>query len=113
MTDDTVAGSGLLDWPSPVRPSAERHAAVCHAQRAAGQIAGVASMIASERPFEEIAQQVLAVRGSLDSMLLRLLRLELDARLPSADQRVEVAALTATALGRRTRGHSRAPDRSA
>lgn len=54
---------------------AGRRAAVCHAQRVAGQVNAVASMIASERPFEEVTLQVLAARGSLDSLLMRLLTL--------------------------------------
>lgn len=59
-------------------------------------------MIASGRPFDEVALQVLAVRGSLDSLLIRLLELELDGCLPSGDERVEVGALVNAALGRRS-----------
>ena len=55
----------------------ERGAAVRHAQRATGQTAALAAMIASGRPFSEVAQQVLAARGSLDSLLVRLVELEL------------------------------------
>ena len=90
------------------RPEGGRHAAVCHAQRAAGQAGSLASMIASERPFEEVALQVLAARGSLDSLLIRLLELELDSCLPSAHQRDEVGALASVALGRRRA--ARSPD---
>lgn len=89
-----------------VRMEAGRRAAVCHAQRVAGQVNALASMIASERPFEEVTLQVLAARGSLDSLLMRLLDLELDSCLPSASQRVEVGALVTAALGRRSSARS-------
>jgi DNA-binding FrmR family transcriptional regulator len=55
-----------------VRAPGPRGAAVRHAQRASGQVTALAGMIDAGRPFPEIAQQVLASRGSLDSLLVRL-----------------------------------------
>lgn len=78
----------------------ERGAAVRHAQRAAGQTAALAAMIASGRPFTEVAQQVLAAQGSLDSLLVRLVELELRDCLPGREVRDEVDGLLRTALGR-------------
>jgi len=77
----------------------ERTAAVRHAQRATGQAAAVVSMIATGRPFAEVAQQLLAARGSLDSLLVRLVELELSDCLPSREVRDEVDGLLRTALG--------------
>lgn len=57
-------------------------------------------MIALRRPFAEVAQQLLAARGSLDSLLVRLVEIELDDCLPAADMRGEVDELLRTALGR-------------
>ena len=92
--------------PGADRASVGRDAAVRHAQRAAGQAAALASMIAGGRPFGEVALQVLAVRGSCDSLLMRLLELELDACLPAADKRDEIGELVAAALGRRSPARS-------
>jgi DNA-binding FrmR family transcriptional regulator len=77
----------------------ERTAAVRHAQRATGQAAAVVSMIATSRPFAEVAQQLLAARGSLDSLLVRLVELELSDCVPSREVRNEVDGLLRTALG--------------
>jgi hypothetical protein len=57
-------------------------------------------MIAGADPFSEVAQQLLAARGSLDSLLVRLIELELGDRLPSQEVRDEVGGLLRTALGR-------------
>lgn len=81
-------------------PGEERGAAIRHAQRASGQVAGLAGMIAAGDPFPAIAQQVLAARGSLDSLLVRLVELELGDCLPSQEVRDEVDGLLRTALGR-------------
>ena len=78
----------------------ERRAAVRHAQRATGQTAALATMNAGGRPFSEVAQQVLAARGSLDSLLVRLVELELRDCLPGREVRDEVDGLLRTALGR-------------
>lgn len=78
----------------------ERGAAVRHAQRASGQSAALASMIAAGRPFPEIAQQLLAARGSLDSLLVRLIEIELQDCVPTSEKRDEVDDLLRTALGR-------------
>lgn len=82
------------------RTSADRSAAVRHAQRASGQLAALAPMIAASQPFPEVAQQLLAARGSLDSLLVRLVELELHDCLPSREARAEVDGLLRTALGR-------------
>ena len=82
----------------------ERGAAVRHAQRATGQARALATMIASERPFPDIAQQLLAVRGSLDSLLVRLIALELGACVPNPRARDEIDGLLRAALGRNAYG---------
>ena len=80
--------------------SDDRSAAVRHAQRASGQAAGLASMIAGGEPFPKIAQQLLAARGSLDSLLVRLVELELRDCVPNREAREDVDGLLRTALGR-------------
>lgn len=85
-------------------PCVERGAAVRHAQRASGQVAGLAGMIAAGDGFPEIAQQFLAARGSLDSLLIRLVELELGDCLPSPAARDEVDGLLRMALGRAAPG---------
>ena len=75
-------------------------AAVRHAQRASGQAVALPGMISAGRPFAEISQQLLAARGSLDSLLVRLIDLELDACLTVPDSRHQVDELLRTALGR-------------
>ena len=82
----------------------ERGAAVRHAQRATGQARALATMIASGRPFPDIAQQLLAVRGSLDSLLVRLIALELGACVPNPRARDEIDGLLRAALGRNAHG---------
>jgi len=79
----------------------EREAAVRHARRATGQASALASMIGSDRPFAEVAQQLLAVRGSLDSLLVRLVELELSDCVPARETRREVDELLRVALGAR------------
>ena len=78
----------------------DRAAAVRHVQRASGQVGALAGMISARRPFADVAQQLLAARGSLDSLLVRLVEIELDDCLPIADSRQEVDELLRTALGR-------------
>ena len=78
----------------------DRSAAVRHVQRASGQVAALAGMITARRPFAEVAQQLLAARGSLDSLLVRLVEIEHDDCVPAADTRGEVDELLRTALGR-------------
>jgi DNA-binding FrmR family transcriptional regulator len=92
-----------------VPASGERSAAVRHAQRANGQVAALASMIAGDQPFPQVAQQLLAARGSLDSLLVRLVELELRDCVPSREARDAVDGLLRTALGRSAsaRGGSR------
>jgi len=79
----------------------ERQAAVRHARRATGQVSALASMIGGDRPFAEVAQQLLAVRGSLDSLLVRLVELELRDCVPARETRQEVDELLRVALGAR------------
>ena len=83
---------------------AERRPAVSHARRATGQVAALASMIEEDRPFSEVAQQILAARGSLDSLLVRLVVLELRDCVPGQEARLEVDGLLRTALGRSAPG---------
>ena len=83
-----------------------RAAAVRHAQRAGGQANALAGMVAAGQPFPEIAQQLAAARGSLDSLLIRLVDLELRMRLPDCTVRDEVDGLLRTALGRRAAGRT-------
>ena len=85
---------------SPLDLVDERAAAVRHARRASGQVAALAPMIAASQPFPEAAQQLLAARGSLESLLVRLVELELHACLPDDDVQAEVDGLIRTALGR-------------
>ena len=75
-------------------------AAVRHAQRASGQANALPRMISAGRPFAEISQQLLAARGSLDSLLVRLVDLELERRLSTTDSQQAIDALLRTALGR-------------
>lgn len=81
-------------------PSTERRAAIRHAQRASGQVAALAVMISAVRPFPDIAQQLLAARGSLDSLLVRLVEIELEDCVPTRVARQEVDDLLRTALGK-------------
>jgi DNA-binding FrmR family transcriptional regulator len=68
-------------------------------------------MISARRPFAEIAQQLLAARGSLDSLLVRLVEVELDDCLPATDARDEVDDLGAGGLsGRASSGARGGPD---
>lgn len=85
-----------------------RAAAVRHAQRATGQASAVASMIATGRPFRNVAQQLLAARGSLDSLLIRIVELELQECVAGTEQRDEIEGLLHVALGHTTHGR-RAP----
>jgi len=83
----------------------QRGAAVRHAQRAAGQASAVPSMITGGRPFADVAQQLLAARGSLDSLLVRLVELELDCCVRNLAANREIDALLRSVLGRS--GHNR------
>ncbi len=57
-------------------------------------------MIAAGRAFPEIAQQLLAAKDSLVSLLVRLVEIELRDCLPTPEARDEVDDLLRTALGR-------------
>ena len=87
-------------------PSLDQSAAVRHARRASGQVTALAARIAAGQPFLQVAQQLLAARGSLDSLLVRLVELELYECVPRADARNDVGWLLRTALGHRTGGHA-------
>lgn len=83
-----------------VRVPGPRGAAIRHAQRACGQVTALVGMIDASRPFPEVAQQLLASRGSLDSLLVRLVELELQERVPTSHARQDVDELLRVALGR-------------
>lgn len=85
----------------------QRAAAVRHAQRASGQVGALVGMIAGADPYPAVAQQLLAARGSLDSLLVRLVEIELGDCLPSPEVLDEVDGLLRTALGRSTHGRNR------
>lgn len=89
---------------------AERTAALRHARRVTGQVAGLTAMIANDTPFTELAQQLLAARGSLDSLLVRLVALELRDCVPELEARHEVGELLRAALGRGAAKAARAAD---
>lgn len=61
-------------------------------------------MIAAGQPFPAVAQQLLAARGSLDSLLVRLVALELRDRVPDDGICDQVGDLLRTALGRKAGG---------
>lgn len=90
---------------------AQRAAAVRHAQRVGGQVGALAGMVAAADPFPDVAQQLLAARGSLDSLLVRLVELELRDCLPTREVRDEVDGLLRMALGRAGTGHCGARSR--
>lgn len=87
----------------------QRGAAARHAQRAAGQTAALATMIGGGRPFPDVAQQILAARGSLDSLLVRLIELELESYVTNTRVRHEIDELLRSALGRTGSGRHAAP----
>jgi outer membrane protein TolC len=57
-------------------------------------------MITARRQFAEVVQQLLAARGSLDSLLVRLVEIELEDCVPAPETRGSVDELLRTALGR-------------
>lgn len=88
--------------------SHDREAALRHAQRLGGQVNALGHMIADDRPFPEVTQQLFAARGSLDSLLVRLVDLELDGQLSHEDVRTQVDRLLRVALGcKRSPGNGR------
>jgi DNA-binding FrmR family transcriptional regulator len=66
-----------------------------------GQVGALPAMIAAGRPIGDLAQQVVATRASLDSLLIRLIVLELDACPRGEDGRPTVDRLVRLALGQR------------
>ena len=90
----------MLDTMTSPSLGPERSAALRHSRRVTGQVAGLTAMIANNTPFTELAQQLLAARGSLDSLLVRLVALELRECVPELEARHEVGELLRAALGR-------------
>jgi DNA-binding FrmR family transcriptional regulator len=81
------------------KPSNDRAAAIRHARRLCGQVAALPTMIDTDRPLADLAQQVVAARASLDALLLRLIGLELDRAPETRGARVEIDRLLRLALG--------------
>lgn len=84
---------------TPTR-SANEAAVLAHALRAAGQGANVAQMVRTGARFEDVAQQLLATRGSFDALLLRLVERELTRRDESAADTERVVHVLRTAFHR-------------
>lgn len=61
-------------------------------------------MIATGRPFPDVAQQLLAARGSLDSLLLRIVELELHECVVGTEERDEIEGLLHVAFGHTAHG---------
>ncbi|MFP5343941.1 MAG: metal-sensing transcriptional repressor [Candidatus Limnocylindria bacterium] len=78
----------------------DRAALVSHARRLDGQVGALVHLLADDRPFRSVAQQLLAARGSIDSLLVRLVELELQDCLPPDIDWQEVDTLLWTAIGR-------------
>jgi DNA-binding FrmR family transcriptional regulator len=80
-----------------------RAAALRHARRLSGQVGALETMIATDRPITDLAQQVVAARASLDALLIRLIVLELDECPPGEGGRPAVDRLVRLALGQHGR----------
>jgi DNA-binding FrmR family transcriptional regulator len=80
-------------------PAADRPT-VAHAQRMAGQAAAVAGMVSAGRPYAAVVQQLLAARGSLDSLLVRIVELELARVAPQPEPDPRIAGVLRTAFDR-------------
>lgn len=78
----------------------DRAALVSHARRVNGQVGALVHLLADDQPFRSVAQQLLAARGSIDSLLVRLVELELQDCLAPDIDRHEVDALLWAAIGR-------------
>jgi DNA-binding FrmR family transcriptional regulator len=90
------------------RRSADDVAAQAHALRAAGQAAAVAQMIRTGSSYDSIVQQLLATRGSLDSLLVRLVERELaNVDSPASGSDPQVVRVLRTAFDRSRRVHRR------
>ena len=75
---------------------------IAHARRAAGQAGAVAEMVRAQAPFPSVVQQVLATRGSLDALLVRLAEAEIGRELQLPDeQRVPVERVMRSAFDRK------------
>ena len=81
-----------------------------HASRAAGQAAAVAEMIRGHQSFDIVVQQLLATRGSLDSLLVRLVEHELTGfQSPGAAGPADVGRVLRTAFDRTHRMPGQSP----
>lgn len=77
-----------------------RTEAVHHARRLSGQVAALPTMIAANRSLEDVAQQIIAARGSLDALLLRLILLDLLSSTATPRARADVQRCFRLGLGR-------------
>jgi DNA-binding FrmR family transcriptional regulator len=92
------------------RRSADDVAAQAHALRAAGQAAAVSQMIRRGSDYESIVQQLHATRGSLDSLLVRLVEREMAGIDHSAaGSENQVARVLRSAFDRSRRTHKSSP----
>ena len=80
--------------------------ALAHANRAAGQAAGVAEMVRTGQPLSAVVQQLLAAQGSLDALLVRLVQQEVDRQVLAENIHPDVRELLGPVL-RRSRSPSR------
>lgn len=88
------------------RRSADEVAAQAHALRVAGQAATVSQMIRTGSHYDSIVQQLHATRGSLDSLLVRLVECELagiDHSVADSEDQVTRVLRSAFDRSRRTR----------
>lgn len=78
----------------------DRAALVSHARRVNGQVGALVHLLSEDRPFGAVAQQLLAARGSIDALLVRLVELELQDCLAPEVDRQAVDTLLWAAIGR-------------
>lgn len=103
--------TGSAERPRQPRRLEFAGSAVAHANRAAGQAAGVAEMVRAGKSLPAIVQQLLAAHGSLDALLLRLVQQEVDRQVLAENIHPDARQLLGPVL-RRSRSpssHSRTP----
>jgi DNA-binding FrmR family transcriptional regulator len=83
---------------SAVRGQREQAAVIRHARRASGQTAAIAPMIEADLPFSAVVQHLLAARGWLDSLLMRLVELNLSDRIGDPEDCVAITRMLETAI---------------